>query len=385
VVGKRYKGDLERSTSAAKHPPGSGAREAGGTEAASETASAHGLTSRTGLAKVVGHMEPSNRFTGLRLALLTDALAPWGQEQAFAWCADHGITALELGAGGYSPAPHLELGGLLASESERSRLLARVTDQGLEIVALNASGNPLHPDSAIAGEHDQALRGAIELAEHLDVPRVVAMSGCPGGPGAGSWPVFAGGAWLPDMEGLFQRQWDSAIAPYWSKLSTWAARRARGVDICLELHPGTSVYNYASFELLSTVTLDNVKVNLDPSHFWWQGIDPITTIRALGSRVGFVHGKDTRIYPERVALHGVLDFRWPSDPDTMPWHFCAVGHGRPTEDWRRLLEALRDQGYDGPVSIEHEDPTLTPEEGIQASLQGLRAAMEGTAPQYADG
>ena len=75
------------------------------------------------------------------------------------------------------------------------------------ISALNASGNPLHPDPATSVPHDAALRGAIRLAALLGVETVVAMSGCPGGPGGGGWPVFAGGAWLPDMEGLWEWQW----------------------------------------------------------------------------------------------------------------------------------------------------------------------------------
>jgi sugar phosphate isomerase/epimerase len=59
----------------------------------------------------------------------------------------------------------------------------------------------------------------------------------------------------------------------------------------------------------------------------------------------------------------------------MPWHFCAVGAGHDTAEWTRLLSALREAGYDGAVSIEHEDPRLDPETGIEASLDGLRAAL----------
>jgi sugar phosphate isomerase/epimerase len=273
--------------------------------------------------------------------------------------------------GGYSPAPHLQLDVLLHDEDARDALGERLDAHGIELVALNASGNPLHPDPDVAAAHDRALRGAIALAARLGVPRVVAMSGCPGGPGGGGWPVFAGGAWLPDMEGLWEHQWRHAIAPYWRELSAWAPA---GVDICLELHPGTSIYNAASFARLAEVVGENVKVNLDPSHFWWQGIDPVTAIRALAGRIGFVHGKDTLIHPDRVALHGVLDFRWPSDD--MPWHFAAVGRGRPAAEWRALFAALAEAGYAGPVSIEHEDPDLSPEAGIEASLEGLRAALE---------
>ena len=195
------------------------------------------------------------------------------------------------------------------------------------------------------------------------MPRVVAMSGCPG---SGDWPVFAGGAWLPDMEGLWARQWPQ-IAAYWEELSAWAPP---GVDMCLELHPGTSIYNAASFALLAEVTGANVKVNLDPSHFWWQGIDPVATVRALAGRIGFAHGKDTLVHADRVALHGVLDFRWPSGAEEMPWHFCAVGRGRGIGEWRELFAALGAAGYAGPVSIEHEDPTLDARGGHRGLARG---------------
>src|SRR5919112_2466329 len=210
-------------------------------------------------------MEPSITT----VALLTDALADRSLREVEAWCAARGIEALEVGVGGYSPAPHLT-----------------AFPGALEVVALNASGNPLHPDPVVAARHDMALRTALELAADNGIPRVVAMSGCPG---AGRWPIFAGGAWLPDMERLWDEQWPR-IARYWEALSAWAPA---GVDICLELHPGTSIYNPASFALLAEVTGDNVKVNLDPSHFWWQGIDPVAAVQALAGRIGFVHGKDT--------------------------------------------------------------------------------------------
>jgi sugar phosphate isomerase/epimerase len=60
----------------------------------------------------------------------------------------------------------------------------------------------------------------------------------------------------------------------------------------------------------------------------------------------------------------------------MPWHFCAVGRGRAVAEWRLLIEALEAVGYDGPISIEHEDPTLDPEAGIEVSLKGLSAAIQ---------
>src|SRR5205807_10464704 len=125
----------------------------------------------------------------------------------------------------------------------------------------------------------------------------------------------------------------------------------------------------------------NVRVNLDRSHFWWQGIDPVRTVQELGEDVAFVHGKDTLVYPERVALHGVLDFRWPGTADEMPWHFCAVGEGRSDAEWVSLLQALQDAGYDGVISVEHEDPRYSPEDGIERSIAGILRAQSARAAE----
>jgi sugar phosphate isomerase/epimerase len=310
----------------------------------------------------------------MRVGLLTDALEHLSREDAVRWCAERGILDVELGVGGYSPAPHADL-TLLADAPGRDRLLGTLREHGIELAALNVSGNPLHPDAEIQRKQDADLRGSIELAQLLGASRVVAMSGCPGAPGGGTWPVFAGGAWLPDMEGLWDWQWER-IAAYWSDLSEWAAQAAPAVVVCLELHPGTSIYNPESYRQLRSVTRDNVLVNLDPSHFWWQGMDPVTATEDLGDAIAFVHGKDTLLHPDRITLHGVLDFRWPSGPESMPWHFAHVGAGRGPEEWARLLQIVRANGYDDVVSIEHEDPNLGAEDGIDASLRGLARAIE---------
>jgi sugar phosphate isomerase/epimerase len=311
----------------------------------------------------------------VRIGLLTDGLAHMSLAEVLAWCAERDIRDLELGVGGYSPAPHLDAAALLEDRAARAALLARLRDANTELAALNASGNPLHPDRSVSARHDQALRDALRLAAELDVDRVVAMSGCPGARGPGSWPIFAGGAWLPDMEGLADWQWPERVLPYWRELSAWAKREAPGVAICLELHPGAAVYNAESYWRLRDATTENIRVNLDPSHFWWQGIDPERTVRALEDAVQFVHGKDTLVHPERVALHGVLDFRWPGSVEETPWHFCAVGEGRPDAEWASLLGVLNECGYDGVISVEHEDPRYREEEGIERSIAGLRRVL----------
>jgi sugar phosphate isomerase/epimerase len=118
---------------------------------------------------------------------------------------------------------------------------------------------------------------------------------------------------------------------------------------------------------------------MDPSHFWWQGADPIRVTEALGKIgpvVGWCHGKDTTLYPERIALNGVMDHRFPVDASWAPWHFSAIGDGHDAATWSRLIGALQSVGHDSVVSIEHEDPSLTPEECIRRSVATLKVALQ---------
>ncbi len=241
---------------------------------------------------------------------------------------------------------------------------------------VNAAGNPLAPAPAARAEAQAALRGAIELAALLGVDTVVTMSGCPGGRGAGdSTGVFAVSWLCCDDEPLWEWQFREHVVPFWRELSAWAATAAPELRICLELHPGLTIFGADSFARLRAEVGPNIGINLDPSHFWWQGVDPLAIVEAHGDAIGFAHGKDTLLHPERIRLNGLLDARYPIDPETASWHFAAVGGGRPLEEWWDLLAALRGAGYDGVVSIEHEDPTLSPEASIEASAAALREAL----------
>ena len=124
----------------------------------------------------------------------------------------------------------------------------------------------------------------------------------------------------------------------------------------------------------------NVGLNLDPSHFWWQGIDPMTVVEVLGNRIGFSHGKDTLLYPDRIRRDGVLHFQPPADPALAPWHFAPVGEGHNTATWAALFKAMQKAGYDGVVSIEHEDPRYDGVEGTSRSLVGLQAILASIGP-----
>ena len=216
----------------------------------------------------------------MRVGLFTDGLQHLSRRDAFAWCVEHGITDVEMSVGTWGARTHLDLDRLLADAAEREVLARDLGEFGLTFSAVNAAGNPLHPDPKAREDAQAALRGAVELARVLGIDRVVTMAGCPGGRTGGPIGVFGLWSTSNDDEGLWSWQMEAEVGPYWRELSDWTAATAPDVRICLELHPGVSVYSVETYRALRTYAAANVLVNLDPSHFWWQGADPV---RVIGS------------------------------------------------------------------------------------------------------
>jgi len=311
----------------------------------------------------------------VRIGLFTDGLRHLSRHDALAWAAAHDITDVEMSVGTWGARTHLDLATLLRDPSAIDELRRDLDDAGIRFSAVNAAGNPLHPDPAARAEAQTAVRGAVELAARLGIDRVVTMAGSPGGRNGGPIGVFGLWSISNDDESIWAWQMEAEVGPYWRTMSDWMATAAPDVRICLELHPGVSVWTLESYRALRVYCGDNIGVNLDPSHFWWQSADPIRVIEALGPVIGWCHGKDTTLYPERIALNGVMDHRFPVDAGWAPWHFSAIGDGHDVATWSRLIKALQAAGHDSVVSIEHEDPSLTPEECITRSVATLKQAI----------
>lgn len=295
----------------------------------------------------------------MRIGLFIDALADRSLVAALDWLAADvaAVRDVEVGTGGYSPAPHCDRGALLASEAAREEWQAEISSRGFGLAALNVSGNPLEDPG-----HDLALRETIRLAALLGVDTVVCMSG--------GRAELSGGAWFPGVEAAVERCWRERVLPYWREISSLAWAEGDALRLCLELEPGAAAFTVSTAARLCDAC-PNVRVNLDPSHFLWQGVDPLAAIRALGDRIGFAHGKDTVLDDERVAVEGLLD--------RTTWRYATVGRGHDAGWWRSFADELRRAGYDGVVSIEYEDPLVPPEESVLEAVRVLEEALSGVA------
>ncbi|HEY6448008.1 MAG TPA: sugar phosphate isomerase/epimerase [Acidobacteriaceae bacterium] len=271
------------------------------------------------------------------------------------------ITTVELGTGNYPGEAHCKL-STLDDHRALSDFQKIIADHGATISALSCHGNPLHPDKARADHDADVSRRTILLAEKLGIPTVVDFSGCPGDSSTAKHPNWVTCPWPPDYLEVLNWQWDEIVAPYWAAHGKFAADH--GVRIAIEMHPGFVVYSPETMLRLRAIAGPAVGANLDPSHLFWQNIDPIAAVRVLGDAIFHVHAKDTQLYPANLPRTGVLDTKPYTDEPHRGWIFRTVGYGHGAEWWKEFVSTLRMFGYENVLSIEHEDSLLSAEEGL---------------------
>lgn len=299
-------------------------------------------------------------------------------EEALDLIASVGLQAVELGGGAYPGNRHLDdVGGvetLIAQEGARQRLLDMTSRRGLEISAISVHGNPLHPDRAVAEAHHNAFRNAVLLAEKLGVGVVNGFSGCPAGPGDKS-PNWVTCAWPDEYRDVLDYQWNQVAIPYWKEQNAFL--KQHNVRFAIEAHPGFLVYNPETVIKLRDAAGEQIGANFDPSHFWWQGIDPLAAVRYLGPKGALfhVHAKDTRIDPINSGINGNLDVKSYSAIAERSWVFRSVGYGHDQAWWNDFVTNLRMVGYDWVLSIEHEDGMMSTQEGLKKAMATLETAV----------
>ncbi len=316
----------------------------------------------------------------MKIGLFTESLDDLSFEDALDWCVSHEIEAVEIGTGNFSSSPHCDLDVLVNDKSAREAFLGAIRDRGLVLSALNCNGNLLDPDADRGASSKEVFNKTLEVAHQLELDTIVTMSGCPGDLEGGSYPNWVTCTWQPEYVELLERQWEEVVEPFWVE----AGKRARnlGVRIAIEMHPGQLAYNTRSLQKLREIGgSDVIGANLDPSHLFYQGMDPNQVLRALGPGAVFhVHAKDTRLNPHEMALNGTLDTRPMTQPGIRTWEYVTLGYGHDEIFWRNFLSTLRVMDYDGVLSIEHEDMLMSPLEGIEKSIAFLQGLTPRTNP-----
>jgi sugar phosphate isomerase/epimerase len=284
-----------------------------------------------------------------------------------------GLDTVEVGTGNYPGDPHCKPFELLKSKQKQRDFMDKFEKRGIRISALSCHANPVHPDKKVAKKHSETQRATIELAGVLGVGRVNTFSGCPGGSAKDMTPNWVTCPWPPDFIDVLKYQWDDVLIPYWKEENAIAQQHK--VKVGLEMHPGFSVYNPETMLRLRKACGKNIGANFDPSHLWWQGMDPIAAILELRDAIFHVHAKDAHVNPYNTMRNGVLDTKHYGDEINRSWLFRTVGYGHDAIFWKHFVSTLRMVGYDDAISIEHEDSLMSVDEGLRRAVDLLKSLL----------
>lgn len=303
-------------------------------------------------------------------------MALWGNlsfEEALDRAVAAGTSAVEIGAGGYPGSPHCPVDELLGSEEKRKEYMQAITSRGLILSALSIHNNPIHPDKNIAKEADEVFRKAVQLASLLEVPVINTFSGLPAGSPKDTLPNWVTCPWPPHFLEMLDYQWNEMAIPYWKEAGKFAEEH--NVKVAFEMHPGMLVYNVETLLWLRDAVGPVLGCNFDPSHLWWNGVDPVAAIRALGDAVFHVHGKDVYVDKINISVNGCNDNKPYDQIPKRSWTFRSIGYGHDAKVWKDIISALRMVGYDYVISIEHEDALMSIDEGLAKGVALLREAV----------
>jgi sugar phosphate isomerase/epimerase len=280
----------------------------------------------------------------MKLGMLTACLPNRSLEEIAEWAAGAGFEALEVAAWpdlGDRPftATHLKVEDFTEADAERTRAL--FDRHALTLSALAYYDNNLHPDPTERAAVNQHVLACVDAAALLGCRYV--------GTFVGRDPGRSVAENLAEAEKLFPRLVEHA--------------GEKGVRIIIENcvmegwhpdgYPGNLAYSPELWEWMFSLGL---YLNFDPSHLMWMGIDPVTAARPYVERIPHAQAKDIELFPDRRNRYG-----WPGraidrpDPwDVGWWRYRVPGLGQ--VDWVRVVDALYEGGFDGVLSVEHEDP-----------------------------
>ena len=293
---------------------------------------------------------------------------PWGEICQIA--SEVGIGIVEAGAGALNGKSHCNPAELLKEGEALKRFRKTADKYGVEVRELSCMGNFLHPDKAIADELIADLEAAMMLASKIGVKIVNTFAGCPGAGEKAVYPNWIALPYPPEFIEHSRWQWEKKIIPFWKEMVKKAKKL--GIVFGFEMHPGDSIYNTETLLRLREATgAEEIGCKFDPTHLFWQGMDPVACIRRLGKAIVSVHAQDSETNRDVMDVNGMLTTLDYHERRKRPWNLRLVGYGHSEDFWRSLVSALRSEGYDGAIYIEHQDEHLSKVEGLKKAYEFL--------------
>jgi sugar phosphate isomerase/epimerase len=284
----------------------------------------------------------------LKIGFVNACVTELSFEEQLAWASEHSFGALELHC--HPQKVKLDLQKIATDKGEANRVKELLARYDMEISGFMFGGHNLHPDPQRRAASQNHLKTMIAAAA-LDVKVVSTFIGRDHN--------------LPVKENykLMEREWP--------ELMKFAEEHGRliAIENCPMLDEWPSGYNIAfSPEVWETVfnilPSQNLGLNFDPSHLHWLGIDYIAALKKFSAKVFHTQAKDVEILADRLNEVGILGEGW--------WRYRLPGLG--AVDWGKFISTLYEAGYDGAISIEHEDPVW--EGSLEKVQRGLAFSQQ---------
>lgn len=263
----------------------------------------------------------------MKLGFLTNSLVHHGMnnmEDLVDWSVQHKFQALEVG-------PNVPFHSLEKVVSERK----------IEVAALTYCRNFLSEDEEIAALHQKELFNRVRMAGELGIPVVVTSTGISASAKGDHYDGYDAIRSKPE------NSLESVVSLFHDVINL---AEEMNVKIAFENCPlmgNIAISPELWGRLFERLDSPNAGLAYDPSHLIWQFIDPYLPIKEFGHKIFHVHAKDTEINHEQLKRVGTLsDFSW--------WRYRLPGLG--DLNWTKFISELTEAGYNGVISIEHEDP-----------------------------
>ncbi|HEV2473187.1 MAG TPA: sugar phosphate isomerase/epimerase, partial [Chthonomonadales bacterium] len=280
-------------------------------------------------------VSPSPEIIYLEVTMYVGILTgPFGSEpleNVAAFAGEYGFGGLEIATGPGSK--HIDTNSFTPERAQAVRDL--MEKRALQISSLACYINMTDGDAGRRQANIQTLRSAIDAASALDVEVVCTMAGMPYG-GKNRYKVI-----------------EEDCAEVFPPILEYAA--GKGIKLAFENWTATNIQHLGHWKrIFEVLPQTNVGLNFDPSHLYWQDIDYIKAVEKFADRIFHSHAKDTEVNDSKRSWIGNQDSGW--------WRYVIPGFGR--IQWGEYIAALRRNGYNGVLSIEHEDEAVEREEGF---------------------
>lgn len=276
----------------------------------------------------------------MKVGMLT---APFGNDDmdvVLDFAAEAGFDCLEI----RGPCKHCDFDNLDVNALQDS-----VSEAGLEISSIASYIDITNADAATREANRKILHQALDVVAKLDCDCLCCMAGLP--------PVG-----MSREESIVKD-----AAPFYREFAKKAADL--GVKLAMENWYATNIRCLSQWEMIfNEVPAENFGLNFDPSHLAWQGIDVLLAVEKFASRIFHTHAKDVEVVQHKLAYVGNQEMGW--------WRYVIPGFG--DIDWGVYCARLRQNGFNGVLSIEHEDAALGREEGFELGLGYLRLFADGS-------